>query len=50
MSAKKPMVFKSTFSERNHAGTKLTNKRSGKPEENPVKTQMNIFLEKSVLK
>ena len=50
MSAKKPMVFKSTDSLLNQAGTSETNNKKGKPDENPVMTQISIFLEKSVCK
>ncbi len=42
--ANRPIDFKSTPSERNHAGSRLIKINSGNPELNPVNTQMSIFL------
>jgi hypothetical protein len=44
MSANKPMAFKSTPSERNHAGNREIRIYSGKPELKPVKMQMSMRL------
>src|SRR5271169_1055943 len=36
------MVFRSTCSLRNHAGTRLNSRYNGRPEENPVNTQISM--------
>ena len=44
------MTFKSTFSERNQAGSSEIRMYNGKPELNPVKIQMNICLLNNILR
>jgi len=44
INANKPIDLRSTPSERSHAGSRLISMKSGRPELNPVNTQMSIFL------